>query len=250
MVATSRDPSRNATSLSGYGDRLLSLPLDITDPVAIHDAVARAKAAFEHIDVLVNNAGYGQLGAFEEVSREALARQFDTNVFGVFDLTREILPIMRKRRSGHVITIASVAGVEGYDGSSIYCASKFALSGWSEALSLELARFDIKVTCIYPGRFRTDFLDGSSVRYGEGAIGDYAASSAQKREALDAANRRQPGDPVRFAAAVLELAAMSAPPVRFAAGSDAYDIFMRRAETFRSDAQTWRALTISTDLDA
>lgn len=248
VVATARDPVRITAALSGYGDRLLALALDVTDPEAVRVAVQRMKIDFGRVDVLINNAGYGQLGAFEEVPREALARQFDTNVFGVFEITRAILPIMREQRSGHIITVASVAGVEGYDGSSVYCASKFAVSGWSECLGLELARFGIKVTCVYPGRFRTDFLDGSSVRHGQDAISDYAASSAQKREALNVANHLQSGDPVRFARAVLELTAIDTPPARFAAGSDAYDIFLRRAEVFRRDAEAWRALTTSTDI--
>jgi NAD(P)-dependent dehydrogenase (short-subunit alcohol dehydrogenase family) len=131
--------------------------------------------------VLVNNAGYGQLGAFEELTAESIERQFQTNVFGTFNVTRAVLPVMRSQRHGHIVTISSISGIIGYDGSSIYCAAKFAVTGWSESLSLELGRFGIKATAVLPGQFRTDFLDPSSVQHGEIEIDDYRQSSADKR---------------------------------------------------------------------
>ena len=250
VVATARNPEQITGALPGYGERLLSLALDVTDPAAIEHVVQAARQHFGRIDVLVNNAGYGQLGAFEEIPRETLARQFATNVFGVFDVTRAVLPIMREQRAGHVITISSIAGIEGFPGSSVYCATKHAVSGWSEALAREVAQFGIAVTCVYPGRFRSDFLDGSSVRYGEIAIDDYAASSAERRVALDANNHRQQGDPVEFGAVILALAAADQPPVWFAAGSDAYAVLVEKAGALRENAETWKRLTLSTDIAA
>jgi len=247
VVASARDPAAIAEVLAAHGQRVLAVALDVTDPASIDAAVAAARKRFGRIDVLVNNAGYGQLGAFEEVSRETIARQFATNVFGVFDVSRTVLPLMRAQRAGHVITISSVAGMTGFEGASIYCSTKHAVSGWSDALAPELAPFGIKVTCVYPGRFRTDFLDPSSVRHGEIAVDDYAAASEQRRAMLDAGNHRQIGDPVRFAQAMLELASMDEPPRWFAAGSDAYVLFTERAKALRDNSEDYKALTMSTD---
>ncbi|MFA5123630.1 oxidoreductase [Zavarzinia sp.] len=249
VAATARDTAPLAT-LGTYGDRLLPLVLDVTDGAAIDAAVEAARQRFGRIDVLVNNAGYGQLGIFEEIEKGTLDRQFATNVFGVFDVTRAVLPLMRAQRAGHVITISSIAGIEGFEGSSVYCATKHAVSGWSEALGREVARFGIAVTCIYPGRFRTDFLDASSVRYGEIPIPDYAEASARHRAMLDANNHLQIGDPAKFADAVLALVAAAAPPAWFAAGSDAYAVFTRKAEALSRNADAWKTLTLSTDFPA
>lgn len=247
VVATARNPRQIGTALAGFGDRLHEVTLDVTEPASVEAAVSEAKQRLGHIDVLVNNAGYGQLGAFEEVGRESLAKQFATNVFGVFDVTRAVLPIMREQRSGHVITISSIAGIEGFAGSSVYCSTKHAVSGWSEGLGREVEPFGIKVTCVYPGRFRTDFLDGSSVRYGEVEIEDYAVFSGQRREYLDADNHRQIGDPVRFAAAIMTLVDAKEPPVWLATGSDAFAVFTDKARSLEKNAQDWKALTLSTD---
>lgn len=247
VVAAARTPAHITDALAGYDDRRCALALDVTDPAAVEPAVEQAVKAFDRIDVLVNNAGYGQLGAFEEVTSAALARQFATNVFGVFDVTRAILPIMRRQRSGHIITISSIAGMEGFDGSSVYCSTKHAVAGWSEGLAKEVAPFGIKVTCVYPGRFRTDFLDGSSVRYGEIEIDDYKLMSGRHRAALDADNHLQIGDPVKLAAAIGTLVAAAQPPVWFGAGSDAYAVFTAKAEALRKNIEDWKTLMVSTD---
>lgn len=247
VVATARTPSQIAETLQGHGERLLPVALDVTDPVGVEVAVAQAMERFGRIDVLVNNAGYGQLGAFEEVSRDTLLRQFATNVFGVFDVTRAILPVMRRQRSGHIITISSIAGIEGFEGSSIYCATKHAVSGWSEGLAKEVAPFGIGVTCVYPGRFRTDFLDGSSVRFGGIAIDDYEDFSARRRAALDADNHLQVGNPAKFAEVILKLSQAEQPPLWLATGSDAYAVFVNKAAALRDNAEAWKEVTLSTD---
>ncbi|NUR97617.1 MAG: SDR family NAD(P)-dependent oxidoreductase, partial [Kribbellaceae bacterium] len=161
VVSTARNPQQAAEALGDHGDRLLTARLDVTDPVSIEQAVAEAVDRFGRIDVLVNNAGYGQLGVFEELTPEQIQRQFDTNVFGVFDVTRAVLPILRAQRSGRIITIASISGITSGAGSSMYSATKFAVTGWSEGLAEELAPLGIHVTVVHPGMFSTDFLDPS-----------------------------------------------------------------------------------------
>ncbi|WP_413743083.1 SDR family oxidoreductase [Sodalis sp. RH15] len=184
-------------ALEGYGARLCAVQLDVTSDESVERAVNAAVGQFGRLDILVNNAGYGQLGAFEELSPELIRKQFETNVFGVFNVTRAVLPLMRAQRSGHIITVSSTCGITGFDGASIYCATKFAVSGWSESLSIELEPFGIKATCIHPGPFRTDFLESTSVSYGDLVVDDYQRSSRAKREALDNANHNQDGDQVR-----------------------------------------------------
>lgn len=247
VVATARNPQQIDETLEGFADKLHTIPLDVTDRMAVEEAVRGATARFGRIDVLVNNAGYGQLGAFEEIAPETVSRQFATNVFGVFDVTRAVLPTMRAQRSGHVITISSIAGMQGFEGSSVYCATKHAVSGWSEGLAREVAPFGIKVTCVYPGRFRTDFLDGSSVRYGDLAIEDYAEASARHRQALDAGNHQQIGDPRKFAAAMLALVNAEKPPVWLATGSDAYAVFANKSAVLAENIERWKDLVLSTD---
>lgn len=248
VVATGRKPEQVEAGLAGSGERLLALKLDVTDQGSIEAAVDAASARFGSIDVLVNNAGYGQLGAFEQLSVAAIERQFATNVFGVFAVTRAVLPVMRAQRSGHILTLSSIGGLIGFDGASIYCATKFALEGWSESLSLELAQFGIKATVIEPGFFRTDFLDASSVSYDDIAIPDYADYSAKRKAGLDEINHRQAGDPVKLGKAMVFLVASQDPPVRFAVGSDAYGVVTNRAATNRAEADAWRDLSVSTDI--
>ncbi|MET8811675.1 oxidoreductase [Streptomyces sp. NPDC004549] len=247
VVAAARRPESAAARLSGFGDRLLTVKLDVTDHAAVQAGVDAAVDRFGRIDVLVNNAGYGQLGTFEEVSASAMERQFATNVFGTMAVTRAVLPVMRAQRSGRVLTVSSIAGLMGFEGASAYTATKFALEGWSETLGLEVAQFGIKVTLVEPGFFRTDFLDPSSASYGDVEVPDYAAYSAEQKAGYDAANHQQTGDPVKYGQALVALAASDEPPVRFAAGPDSYEIVTNRAETLRVNAEKWRDLSVSTD---
>lgn len=247
VVATARQPDPIREQLSEFGERLVTAKVDVTEVATIESAVQVALDRFGRIDVLVNNAGYGQLGAFEEIMRDTIARQFATNVFGVFDVTRGILPTMRAQRAGHIITISSIAGIVGFEGSSIYCSTKHAVSGWSEGLAKEVGPFGVRVTCVYPGRFRTDFLDPSSVRYGDISIDDYAGFSAKRRAALDADNHLQLGDPKKFADVVLTLADDDDAPIQFGAGSDAYATFTNKAASLSETAERWKALSMSTD---
>lgn len=249
VAATARRRDGMEEQLSGFGDRLLTLQLDVMDAASIQAAVEGAVRHFGRIDVLVNNAGYGQLGPFEQASVEAVERQFATNVFGVFNVTRAVLPIMRSQRSGHILTMSSIAGLVGFGGSSLYCATKFALEGWSESISQELAPFGIRATLIEPGKFRTDFLDVSSVAYGDVAIPDYAEFASSQRKSLEEFNHVQAGDPAKLGRAVVKLANTNEPPIRFAAGSEAYDVVTRRVKSMHEEAKAWRELTLSLDIE-
>jgi NAD(P)-dependent dehydrogenase (short-subunit alcohol dehydrogenase family) len=245
VVATARN--RSSIPLPSDERRLLTLDLDVTSPAQSESAVRAAVESFGQIDVLVNNAGYGQLGTFEELTVEQIEAQFSTNVFGLFNVTRALLPVMRRQRSGRIFNLSSTAGIAGSPGASIYCASKFAVEGFSEALAAELEEFGIGVTIVEPGPFRTDFLDDRSVRHATASITDYAQASARRKAAYDARNHNQGGDPARLAAALLGLVSNDDVPLRFAAGSPAVDLVLRKAEGLAAEVARFRDLSASTD---
>jgi NAD(P)-dependent dehydrogenase (short-subunit alcohol dehydrogenase family) len=247
VVATARRPEQLQNILQGYGDKVLVAGLDITVPAQAEAAVSLTKEKFGRIDVLVNNAGYGQIGWFENTSSDQIEKQFSTNVFGTMHVTRAVLPLMRAQRSGHVFTVSSIAGVLAFPGSSVYSASKFALEGWMEGLAQELSPLGVHATVIEPGFFRTDFLDATSIAYGAHDIDDYAEASAKFKTWHDEQNHDQLGDPAKLGAVMVALANTESPPVRFAAGSDAFELVCSKAENLRSTAEQWRDLSTSTD---
>jgi NAD(P)-dependent dehydrogenase (short-subunit alcohol dehydrogenase family) len=249
VVATARRPDEVRKVLLGYGDRLLVVPLDVTDEARAVAAVRAATDAFGTIDVLVNNAGRGVLGAVEETSADATRGVFDTNVFGLLNVTRAMLPEMRRRGAGHVINLSSVGGFISVAGFGVYCSTKFAVEGLSEALHQELAPLGIKVTIVEPGYFRTDFLDDTSLHVQERVIPDYAATAGAVRAAVPALNHTQPGDPVKGAAAILRIADSEQPPLRVQLGSDSADAMDRKVAQLRDEAEAWRPLALSTDHD-
>src|SRR5215470_3134156 len=207
VVATARDPA----SIADHS-RLLKVPLDVTNEGKARDAAARGMEKFGRIDVLVNNAGYGLLGAVEEASAIETERVFATNVFGLLNVTRAVLPYMRSQRSGHIINMSSVGGyAAAYPGWGIYCATKFAVEGISEALSVELAPLSIHATVVEPGYFRTDFLSARSLSSTAVRIDDYADTVGKMRTFAAAVNHQQPGDPRRLAQAIVRLAAVRRP---------------------------------------
>jgi NAD(P)-dependent dehydrogenase (short-subunit alcohol dehydrogenase family) len=247
VVATGRNVEQLNAVYVAYGEQVLSLALDISREQDAAAAVEVALARFGRIDVLVNNAGYGQLGLFEEVDSADVERQFQTNVFGLMHATRAVLPVMRKQRGGHILNLASVGGFMGFDNASIYCAAKFAVEGFSESLALEVAPLGINVTVVEPGFFRTDFLDKSSVRYGSKKIADYEEASAASRSTYDSYNHQQPGDPVKLGRVLVELAAMTEPPLHFVAGSDAVSFAKAAFERRRNEVELHAALSVTTD---
>ena len=252
VVATGRDPSKIEAAFSALPaaqrERLLVLPLDVAVEAQSTTAVAATVARFGRIDVLVNNAGYGQMGLFEQIEAVDVEQQFATNVFGLFHVTRAVLPVLRQQRAGHVINFSSVGGVLGFQGASVYCATKFAVEGFSASLAPELAGFGIHVTVVEPGFFRTDFLEASSVRYGERAVQGYDAAVSDVKNQYGQYNGHQAGDPAKLASALLQVVAARKPPLFFAAGSDALDFVAGAIGQRQADLDQWRALTASTDL--
>lgn len=249
VAATGRDPAKIAQAFPQAPDRLLALALDVTDEAQAHTAAEAAIARFGRIVVLVNNAGYGQLGAFEESTDADLRTQFETNVFGLMHVTRAVLPHMRAARAGHIFQLSSIAGLRGGAGGSLYCASKWAVEGFSESLAQEVEPFGIRVTCIQPGFFRTDFLDPSSARFAAPRIADYAGFSARLKAGYEACNHAQAGDPVKLAALMLQLASDANPPFRFPAGTDAVEIAQGKIESRQAELDRWRELSATTDGD-
>lgn len=249
VVATARRPDAIKEALGADNENLLALALDVTDPAQGEAAASAAVAQFGRIDVLVNNAGYGQLGWFENLSEEQIQRQFNTNVFGAMHVTRAVLPYMRKQKAGHVFTVTSVAGLIAVAGSSIYGASKFAVEGWMEGLHQELAPLGIATTAIEPGFFKTDFLDSSSVSYGEKDIEEYAEASARFKAFHDEMNHQQLGDPAKLGLLMMKLAEMKETPVRLAAGSDAAEWVIKKGDSLREEATKWQEYSSSTDRD-
>ncbi len=246
VVATARRPE-SVTQALGENERLLALPLDVTVPEQAAAAVEAAVKMFGRIDVLVNNAGFGQFGPFEEASPEEVETQFRVNVFGTMHVTRAILPTMRAQKSGRIFNLSSIAGLKGAAMSSLYCASKFAMEGWSESLAAEVSPFGIQVTAVEPGFFRTDFLDVSSVRYTEITQPEYAEGMAQLRGWLDGKNQQQEGDPVKLAQVLVEVAAKPEQPLHLLMGSDAIAWMEDRIQRDTRATEEWRAVSVSTD---
>lgn len=245
-VVTARDPERVAGLVADHGDRALALPLDVTDHAQVADAVKRAETAFGRIDVLVNNAGYGYLAAVEEGEDDEVRKLFDTNVFGLADVTRAVLPGMRARRAGHVVNVSSLGGLAAFGATGYYHATKFAVEGLSESLAAEVAPLGIKVTIVEPAAFRTEW-SGPSMRQSALRIDDYAETAGARRAATTATYGHQPGDPVRAAEAILAAVAADEPPLRLLLGKAAYDIATARLDSLKSTFDTWREITLGAD---
>ncbi|HEY0651152.1 oxidoreductase [Phenylobacterium sp.] len=249
VVATGRRHEALERAFGPDSERVLTLALDVTHDAQVGAAVNAAVAMFGRIDVLVNNAGYGNLGFFEETTDAEARAQYDTNLFGLMNVTRAVLPFMRQRRSGRIFNISSVGGLVGGPAGTLYCATKFAVEGFSESLAAEVAPFGIHVTVVEPGFFRTDFLDETSVQYGSRRVDDYAEASAQLRAFWDSRNHSQAGDPAKLGLALVELADHDRPPLRFAAGSDAVAMIDDKIDRLRAELHAWRKLSETTDAD-
>lgn len=231
----------------GESAALLPVALDVTDEAQAHAAVQAAIARFGRIDVLVNNAGFGLLGAIEESSDQDVRRMYDTNVFGLLNVTRAVLPTLRAQRSGHVINISSIGGYRAAAGFGAYSSTKFAVEGISEALHAELAPLGIHATVVEPGYFRTDFLDASSLTVAPDVIADYDATSGAVRRRAQEMNHNQPGDPVKLAAAMIELVDAPNPPLRLPLGTDTLAGIEAKNAFVAQEMATWRALSASTN---
>ena len=221
VVATGRDTEKVAKSIGASSDNLLVVKMDVTNPKEIEAAVKSAVDKFGTIDVLVNNAGNFYAGFFEELSPGQMELQLATSLFGPMNVTRAVLPVMRKNRSGHIISISSTAGLVGYEYCSAYSASKFGLEGWMDCLAPEVAPFGIKTTIVEPGFFRTGLLTPTSTIWAENSFEDYAAKNAELRPFWISMNGKQGGDPAKLAAALIKIASENEPPKRWLAGADA-----------------------------
>jgi len=244
VVATGRNPDRVTAALGEHED-LLALALDVTDPTAVATAVDAAVERFGRIDVLVNNAGNFYAGFFEEVRAEDFRAQIETNLFGPLSVTRAVLPVMRAQRSGLVVTVSSTAGVTGGEFTSAYAASKFALEGWSESLTPEVAPYGIRTMLVEPGFFRTELLTEDSTRYPEPTIEDYAERTRQTVAAWRGMNGQQGGDPAKLARALVQLTDSAETPLRWAAGADAVAAFEQKAHQLLAQADAHRDLSSS-----
>lgn len=249
VVATSRS-AESITRRLGASDALLPLALDVTDEAQARHAVGAALERFGRIDVLVNNAGYGLLGAVEEATADEVRSLYETNVFGLLHVTRAVLPSMRARRVGHVINISSLGGVRSAAGFGVYCSTKFAVEGITEALHAELAPLGIHATVVEPGYFRTEFLDTASLSVSPRVLDDYAPSAGAIREAARRINLNQPGDPVRLAQAVMQLVASPTPPLRLPLGTDTLQTIADKHAFVEKETAAWRDLAASTDFPA
>jgi NAD(P)-dependent dehydrogenase (short-subunit alcohol dehydrogenase family) len=220
VVATGRNPDAVREALDP-ADELLAVKLDVTSPEHAEAAVTAAVDRFGGIDVLVNNAANFYAGYFEELTPEQMARQLATSLVGPMNVTRAVLPVMRKQRSGHVVTISSSAGFAGFEFGTAYAASKFGVDGWMESLAPEIEPFGIHTTVVNPGFFRTELLTKESTNYAPARIEDYAERNRAQREFWESQNGRQPGDPAKLAQALLTIAELEQPPFRLIAGADA-----------------------------
>jgi len=249
LVATARNPQTIVDSLGSHPN-LLALPLDVTNGPQAHEAAAAAVKRFGRIDVLLNNAGFGLLGAVEEATSEEVERLYRTNVFGLLSVSRAVLPQMRRQRCGHVFNMSSVGGYHGSVGFGVYCSTKFAVEGLSEALAAELKPLGIKVTIIEPGYFRTDFLDSQSLMVSPTSIDDYTETVGATRERARSVNHNQPGDPIKLAAAIVDLAGNPEAPLRLPFGSDTVAAIEAKNAFVASELAKWRSVSVSTDFDA
>src|SRR6516165_2677277 len=246
VVATARR-SAAVTKALGENLRLLAVPLDVTDEPQAQKAVEAAVARFGRIDVLLNNAGFGLLGAVEEASAQDIERLYRTNVFGLLAVTRAVLPQMRAQKSGRILNISSIGGYRGAAGFGVYCSTKFAVEGLSEALHTELAPLGIKVTVVEPGYFRTDFLDATSLSVSMNRISDYNNTSGHVRQVAVDLNHEQPGDPEKLAEVLVGFVNAPNPPVRLPLGSDTVRMIEAKHTADAAILAEWRSVSVSTD---
>lgn len=244
VVATGRGPAK-VTAAIGRHEDLLAIKLDVTRLEDGQTAVAAAVTKFGRIDVLVNNAGNFYAGFFEELSSDQIRNQIETLLFGPMNVTRAALPVMRKQRSGLLLTLSSTAGITGQMFCTAYAAAKFGIEGWIESLTPEIAPFGIRTMLVEPGFFRTELLSTESTTYAKPSIEDYAERTKETVTAWSGMNGKQGGDPVKLAGAIVQLAGLQEPPTRFAAGADAVQTFESKANALLAQARAYLALSSS-----
>jgi NAD(P)-dependent dehydrogenase (short-subunit alcohol dehydrogenase family) len=248
VVATGRNTAAVADAV-GEADDLLVVKLDVTSRADAEAAVQAAAERFGRIDVLVNNAGNFYAGYFEELTPEQIERQLATSLLGPMNVTRAVLPVMRKQRSGQIISISSGAGLVGFEFCSAYAASKFGLEGWMESLQAELVPFGITTTIVNPGFFRTELLTKESVTYAEPSLEDYADRTAEQLRWWEAQSGQQPGDPAKLGCALVAITGEEPPPHRFIAGADARGLAEQTVADLQAQIEAYRDVSTSLALD-
>ncbi len=246
VVVTARKPEDISDIVESYPDTSIAVRLDVTKTNEIQEAVKAAMNKFGRIDVLVNNAGIGYFGAIEESEEDEVRRMFEINVFGLANMTKEVLPVMRKQKSGHIVNIASIGGLVGFPGVGFYNATKFAVDGLSESLSKETAPLGIKVTVIAPSGFRTDWA-GRSANNSKIEIEDYATTAGQNKQTIRGYSGNQPGDPVKAAEAIIKVVESENPPLRLLLGNGALKGARNKIKELQRDIDAWEETTVGAD---
>lgn len=250
VVATARS-IKELSSIEKLGspDDVYTTLLDVTDEQQAKEATGQAIEKFGRIDVLVNNAGYGMLGAVEESTDKEVRKMYDVNVFGLLKVTRAILPYMREQRSGHIINISSGAGLCGAEGWGPYCSTKFAVEGITESLAPELAPLGIHVTAIEPGYFRTNFLDATALVRSDTVIEDYSETVGKMRTLATQYNKNQPGDPAKIAQAIIRVVNADNPPVHLPLGNDSLGMYKQKTAAFEQSIEEWYEVITNINFD-
>jgi NAD(P)-dependent dehydrogenase (short-subunit alcohol dehydrogenase family) len=251
VAATSRDAAELRRAVGAESAGFLPLAVDLTKEVSVAEAVRATVERFGRIDVVVNNAGYGQLGSLEELSDAEARTNFDVNVFGTLHVIRQVMPHLRRQRGGHIINFSSIAGlVGGFPGWGVYTATKFAVEGLSEALAAEAAPFGIKVTIVEPGYFRTNFLSSGSLQLAARPLDAYELVRQSEAYHQEHILGNQPGDPAKAASAVIRTAGEAEPPLHLLLGQDAYDLATAKLQSLAEETARWKSVTLSTGFEA
>ena len=247
VAATSRNESSLIEALGNTSDSFLPLEMDLINEESVKKAIDKAVNHFKTIDVLVNNAGYGLLGALEELTDAEARKNYEVNVFGLLNVIRNTMPILRANQSGHIFNISSVGGYYGeFPGWGIYCSTKFAVAGLTESLAAEVKSFGVHATIVYPGYFRTDFLKDSSLLLPQNPIADYKEVRQSENAHKEDINENQPGDPVKLAEALIKASHDQNPPLHLFLGEDAYNMANQKIASVQKELEGWKSVSIST----
>lgn len=247
VAATSRTIKSLVSEVGEQSENFLPLEVDIVNEQSVKNAITKAIQHFKTIDVVVNNAGYGQIGTIEELSNDEVRNNYDVNVFGMLNIIRNTMPHLRANKSGHIFNISSIGGfVGGFAAWGIYCSTKFAVAGLTEALAVEAKPFGVNVTLVYPGYFRTNFLSKDSVLVPKNPIDDYLEARQSQTAHQNEIDGNQPGDPDKAINVLIEMSKEQNPPLHLFLGQDAYDISKNKLEEVSSQLENWKNYTLST----